>query len=62
MPVFSASTVIKTLQPGYDLPSRHTLSGTCLEAELSHVNIQIMNELNNESNLTIGKVYYIIIV
>jgi len=54
--------LIKTLQPGYDLPSRHTLSGTYLEAELSRVNIRIMNELNNESNLTIGKVYYIIIV
>ncbi|CAB5164801.1 unnamed protein product [Rhizophagus irregularis] len=46
--------LMKTLQPGYDLPSRHTLSGTYLEAELSRVNIRIVNELNNESNLTIA--------
>ncbi|GBC39764.2 ribonuclease H-like domain-containing protein [Rhizophagus irregularis DAOM 181602=DAOM 197198] len=46
--------LMKTLQPGYDLPSKQTLSGTYLKAVLSHVNIRIVNELNNESNLTIG--------
>ena len=54
--------LIKTLQSGYDLPSRQTLSDIFLKAELSCINIQIINELNNESNLTIGKIFYIIIV
>lgn len=47
--------MIKTLQPGYDPPSRRVLSGTLLEAELSRVNIRVKNELDKESNLTIGK-------
>jgi hypothetical protein len=47
--------MIKTLQPGYDLPTRQTLSGTLLQAELSRINLRIFNELNKATNCTIGK-------
>ncbi|CAB4393267.1 unnamed protein product [Rhizophagus irregularis] len=46
--------LIKTLQPGYDPPSRQVLSGTLLESETSRVNIRIMNELSADNNFTIG--------
>ncbi|GES85567.1 ribonuclease H-like domain-containing protein [Rhizophagus clarus] len=46
--------LIKTLQPGYDPPSRQVLSGTLLESETSHVNIRIMNELSADNNFTIA--------
>lgn len=49
--------MVKTLQPGYDPPTRQVLSGTLLEAELSRVNVQTFNELAKESNCTIGKVF-----
>ncbi|PKC53562.1 hypothetical protein RhiirA1_479061 [Rhizophagus irregularis] len=45
--------LIKTLQPGYDPPSRQVLSGTLLESETSRVNICIMNELSADNNFTI---------
>ena len=41
--------------PGYDPPSRQVLSGTLLQAEVARVNVRITNELDNESNFTIGK-------
>jgi hypothetical protein len=47
--------LIKSLQPGYDPPSRRTLSGSLLEAELARINMKINNELDKESNFTIGK-------
>lgn len=47
--------MIKALEPGYDPPSRRVLSGTLLEAELSRVNARVNNELEKESNFTIGK-------
>jgi len=31
--------LIKTLQPGYDLPSRQVLSGTLLQAEAARINV-----------------------
>ncbi|GET04043.1 ribonuclease H-like domain-containing protein [Rhizophagus clarus] len=46
--------LIKTLQPGYDPPSRQVLSGTLLESETSRVNIRIMNELSADNNFTIA--------
>ena len=46
--------MIKTLQPGYNTPSRQVLSGTLLEAELSRTSMRINNELDKESNFTIG--------
>ncbi|GBC51846.2 ribonuclease H-like domain-containing protein [Rhizophagus irregularis DAOM 181602=DAOM 197198] len=55
--------LIKTLQPGYDPPSRQVLSGTLLESETFHVNICIMNELSANNNFTItmdDKVKYIV--
>ncbi|PKK55226.1 hypothetical protein RhiirC2_803033, partial [Rhizophagus irregularis] len=45
--------LIKTLQPGYDPPSRQVLSSTLLESEISHINIRIMNELSADNNFTI---------
>lgn len=48
--------MLKTLQPGYNPPTRQVLSGTLLEAELSRVNLRVFNELNKESNCTIGKI------
>jgi hypothetical protein len=51
--------LIKTLQPGYDPPSRQVLSGSLLEAETSRVKIRIMNELNADDNFTIGKIFFI---
>ena len=48
--------MIKTLQPSYVPPTRQVLSRTLLEAELSCVNIQVLNELARESNCTIGKI------
>lgn len=47
--------MIRTLQPGYNTPSRQVLGGSLLEAELSRTNIRINNELNKETNFTIGK-------
>jgi hypothetical protein len=47
--------LIKSLQPGYDLPSRRILSGSLLEAEVARINIKINNELDKENNFTIGK-------
>lgn len=46
--------MIKALQPGYEPPSRRVLSGTLLEAELSRVNARVNNQLDKESNFTIG--------
>jgi len=46
--------LIKSLQPEYDPPSRRTLSGSLLEAEVARVNIKINHELDKESNFTIG--------
>jgi len=46
--------LIKSLQPGYDPPSRRTLSGSLLEAEVARVNIKINHELDKESNFTIN--------
>ncbi|GBC20004.2 ribonuclease H-like domain-containing protein [Rhizophagus irregularis DAOM 181602=DAOM 197198] len=46
--------LIKTLQPGYDPPSRQVLNGTLLESETSRVNICIMNELSADNNFTIA--------
>lgn len=51
--------LIKTLQPGYNPPTRKVLGGTLLEAETSRVNMRIMNELKNDNNFTIGKIYLI---
>ena len=51
--------LLKTLQPGYDAPSRRVLSGSLLQAELARVNIKIHNELLNEKNFTIGKNFII---
>lgn len=48
--------LVKTLQPGYDPPTRQVLGGSLLEAETSRVNIRIMNELNNDDSFTIGKI------
>jgi len=48
--------MLKTLQPGYNPPSRQVLSGTLLEAELSRVNLRVYNELSKESSCTIGKI------
>jgi hypothetical protein len=47
--------MIKALQPGYDPPSRRVLGGTLLEAELSRVNTRVNNELDKQSNFTIGR-------
>jgi len=52
--------LVKTLQPGYDAPSRRVLSGSLLQAELARINIKIHNELLNERNFTIGKNFIII--
>jgi len=48
--------MLKTLQPGYNPPTRQVLSGTLLEAELSRMNLRVNNELSKESNCTIGKI------
>jgi len=48
--------MLKTLQLGYNPPSRQVLSGTLLEAKLSRVNLQVYNELSKESSCTIGKI------
>lgn len=54
--------MIKTLEPGYDAPSRRVLSGSLLEAELSRTNLRINNELEKESNFTIGKFIYFLLI
>jgi len=50
--------LMKTLQPGYNPPSRKVLSGTLLEAETSRINLRIINELNTDNNFTIGKIFF----
>lgn len=50
--------LIKTLQPGYDPPTRKVLGGSLLEAKTSRVNIRITNELNSDNNFTIGKISF----
>jgi hypothetical protein len=51
--------MIKTLQPGYNPPTRQVLSGSLLEAELSRINTRTISELDNDSNFTIGKIFMI---
>jgi hypothetical protein len=50
--------LMKSLQPGYDPPSRRTLSGSLLEAEVARINVKIYNELEKGSDFTIGKNLY----
>ena len=47
--------LVKTLEPGYNVPSRQILGGSLLEAELSRVGMRINRELERESDFTIGK-------
>ena len=47
--------LIRTLKPGYDVPSRQILGGSLLEAELSRVGMRINRELERETDFTIGK-------
>jgi hypothetical protein len=47
---------IKELNPSYKLPSREVLSGRLIEEELSKVNYKVFEELQNENNLTLGKI------
>lgn len=51
--------LIKELNPSYTLPSREVLSGRLMEEELSRVNYKVTEELKNENNLTLGKIFYL---
>src|SRR5256886_6086375 len=47
--------LIKTLQPGYDPPSRQVLSGTLLQAEVARWKEPISKRLTNEFKFLIGE-------
>jgi hypothetical protein len=47
--------LVRTLEPGYNVPSRQILGGSLLEAELSRVGMRITRELERETDFTIGK-------
>ena len=47
--------LIRTLEPGYNVPSRQILGGSLLEAESSRVGMRINRELERETDFTIGK-------
>ena len=47
--------LVRTLEPGYNIPSRQILGGSLLEAELSRVGTRINKELERETDFTIGK-------
>lgn len=51
--------LIKELNPSYTLPPREFLSGRLIEEELSRVNYKVTEELKNESNLTLGEIFYL---
>src|SRR6266542_6541514 len=51
--------LIKELNPSYKLPSREFLSGRLIEEELGRVNYKVTEELKNENNLTLGKIFYL---
>src|SRR2546430_5370853 len=50
--------LIKTLQPGYDPPSRQVLSGTLLQLELASLKARLPIQLIINSNFPIGKYFY----
>lgn len=49
---------LKLLNPSYVPPSRELLTGRLMEEELSKVNFKVAEELNHESNLTLGKFFF----
>ena len=51
--------LIKELNPSYKLLSREFLSGRLIEEELGRVNYKVTEELKNENNLTLGKIFYL---
>ena len=51
--------LIKELNPFYKLLSREFLSGRLIEEELDRVNYKVTEELKNENNLTLGKIFYL---
>ena len=47
--------LLKTLRPGYNPPSKETLSGRLLAQELAVVNQQVLKKLKHQENLTLCK-------
>ena len=54
--------LLRTLCPGYFPPSRHTLSATMLNIELAFVTSEVNNMLNDETNLTLGSNFLLILI
>ena len=50
---------ISELNAGYTLPTRDYLSGRLLETELCRVKMNIDNDLDNQIDLTLGKIIII---
>jgi len=46
--------LLKTLRPAYEPPSRDILSGCLLAQETAFVNQEVIKELKNSKNLTLG--------
>ncbi len=46
--------LLRILCPGYYPPSRNTLSGNMLNAEISHITTEINLKINEEKYLTLG--------
>ena len=49
--------LLKTLSPGYKIPSRKKLS-ELLEYEVAHINLKVQKILEETNNLTLGKYIY----
>ena len=54
--------LLRTLCPGYFPPSRCTLSATMLNIELAFVTSEVNNMLNDETNLTLGSNFLLILI
>ena len=54
--------LLRTLCPGYFPPSRRTLSATMLNIELAFVTSEVNNMLNDETNLTLGSNFLLILI
>lgn len=50
----------KQLRPAYNPPTRNTLSNNILNSENAQIILKIQEEIQNEENITIGKIFNII--
>ena len=50
--------LLRQLRPAYTPPNRKAVSGRLLDTEVANINAKINLQLENQKNLTLGKVFY----